>query len=465
MKKRVILWVLSCVSILVSAQNTATEVLTFEEYLGYVKQYHPFVKQANLLISEGQAKLMKARGAFDPKLEVDYDRKKFKSTEYYDKLNATFKVPTWFGIEFKGNFEENSGVFLNPEADLPEDGLYNVGVSIPIARGFLTNRRMASLRQARLFKRQVQAERQLAVNNILYEASVVYFNWLKAYNDLKIYETFVSNAQIRFDGVQKNFEAGENPAIDTLEAGIILNNRKLSSEQARIKFIKSTLELSNYLWLDNSIPVEVQENVVPDTQTFLRVDEVLKTSNLDLEAFIIEEHPKLKALDLKYESQKIERRLRMNNLLPQIDLEYNFLTATPELANSFNSANYKSGVRVNFPLLLRKERGDLKLAKLKLNDTEFEMVSTRLSLRNKFDALGNEVRSYDEQNELTNRIVTDYSKLLGAEERKFNLGESSLFLINSRESKLIEAELKAVDIENKFLKVKASMFQLVNTAI
>ena len=155
----------------------------------------------------------------------------------------------------------------------------------------------------------------------------------------------------------------------------------------------------------------------------------------------------------------------MNNLLPQIDLEYNFLTATPELANSFNSANYKSGVRVNFPLLLRKERGDLKLAKLKLNDTEFEMVSTRLSLRNKFDALGNEVRSYDEQNELTNRIVTDYSKLLGAEERKFNLGESSLFLINSRESKLIEAELKAVDIENKFLKVKASMFQLVNTAI
>ena len=465
MKKRVILWVLSCVSILVSAQNTATEVLTFEEYLGYVKQYHPFVKQANLLISEGQAKLMKARGAFDPKLEVDYDRKKFKSTEYYDKLNATFKVPTWFGIEFKGNFEENSGVFLNPEADLPEDGLYNVGVSIPIARGFLTNRRMASLRQARLFKRQVQAERQLAVNNILYEASVVYFNWLKAYNDLKIYETFVSNAQIRFDGVQKNFEAGENPAIDTLEAGIILNNRKLSSEQARIKFIKSTLELSNYLWLDNSIPVEVQENVVPDTQTFLRVDEVLKTSNLDLEAFIIEEHPKLKALDLKYESQKIERRLRMNNLLPQIDLEYNFLTATPELANSFNSANYKSGVRVNFPLLLRKERGDLKLAKLKLNDTEFEMVSTRLSLRNKFDALGNEVRSYEEQNELTDRIVTDYLKLLRAEERKFNLGESSLFLINSRESKLIEAELKAVDIENKFLKVKASMFQLVNTAI
>ncbi len=326
----VYLFVLFCFCRGALAQNDNKEVLTFEEYLGYVKQYHPFVKQANLLLSEGEAKLLKARGAFDPKLEVDYDRKKFKSTEYYDKLNTTFKIPTWFGVEFKGNFEENMGVFLNPEANLPEGGLYNVGVSLPIARGFLTNRRMASLRQARLFKRQVQAERQLEVNAILSEASVVYFNWLRAYNDLNVYDTFVSNAQVRFDGVQKNYEAGENPAIDTLEAGIILNNRKLNRERARIKYIKSSLELSNYLWLDNNIPIEIQANVLPDTETYSTVDQVLKTSNLDVEAFVVEEHPKLKALDLKYESQKIERRLKMNNLLPQIDLEYNFLTETPE---------------------------------------------------------------------------------------------------------------------------------------
>ena len=81
-----------------------TNVLRFDEYLGYVKKFHPIVKQAELVINESQAKLMKSRGAFDPKMEVDYDRKKFKSTEYFDKLNATFKVPTWYGIELKGEF-------------------------------------------------------------------------------------------------------------------------------------------------------------------------------------------------------------------------------------------------------------------------------------------------------------------------------------------------------------------------
>lgn len=447
------------------AQTKDAAVLTFDEYMGYVKKYHPLVKQANLLLEESQAKLMKARGAFDPKLAVDYDRKKFKSTEYYDKLNATFKIPTWFGIEFKGNFEENSGFFLNPEGNLPEDGLYNIGVSIPLARGLLTNKRMAMLRQAKLYREQAQAERQLEVNTIVYNASIVYFNWLKSYKDQQVYTTFVANAITRFEGIKKNYELGENAAIDTLEAGIILNNRKLAQEQARIVFIKSSLELSNFLWLENEIPVELQDAVIPDIQTFKTIDNVLSTTPLEIESTVLENHPKLRALDFKYKSQKIERRLQLNNLLPKVDLEYNFLSDTPDIANSFTTANYKSGLRLNFPLFLRKERGDLKLARLKLNAIEFDLISTKLYLENKFGALANESISYETQGNLTATIVQDYSRLLKAEERKFNLGESSLFLINSRESKLIEAELKAIDIENKFFKVKANLFQLVNPQI
>ena len=446
-------------------QSEDNTILTFEEYLGYVKKYHPLVKQANLLIDEGQAKLMKARGGFDPKLEVDYDRKKFKSTEYYDKLNTAFKVPTWFGIEFKGSFEENTGDFLNPEGSLPTDGLYNVGVSIPLARGLLTNQRMAMLKQAKLYKNQVQAERQLVVNTIVYNASIVFFNWLKAYKEQQVYDSFVENAKIRFQGIKKNVELGENPAIDTLEAGIILNNRKLALEQARIKFVKSSLELSSFLWLENDIPVELQDNVIPNLETHIEADRVLKTSQLHIENIVIENHPKLRTLDIKYKSQKIDQRLRYNNLLPKINLEYNFLSETPDVANSFNTENYKSRLTVNFPLFLRKERGDLKLAKLKLNALKFDMVSTKVSLENKFSAINQEITSYDNQRSLTDTIVEDYSRLLRAEERKFSLGESSLFLINSRESKLLDSKLKAIEIENKFLKTKASLFELTNSVL
>ncbi|WP_298345462.1 TolC family protein [uncultured Algibacter sp.] len=458
---RVILFniILFC-SGLVSAQDS-TSVITLSEYLGYVKSFHPIVKQANLVINVSEAKLMKARGAFDPKLEVDYDRKKFKNTEYFDRLNATFKIPTWFGVEIKGNFEENTGEFLNPQAFVPEDGLYSAGVSVPVARGLLTNKRMAMLRQSRLYVKQAQADRQLLVNNILYEATVSYFNWLRRYNEKRVYEDFLDNAKIRFDGIVKSYEVGDKPAIDTLEARITLNNRRLNLEKSRIKFIKSSLELSNFLWLNDNTPIEIQDGVIPDVSTIASIDTILNTSGLDIENFDIESHPKLQSLDYKYRSLNIEKRLKANNLLPQIDLQYNFLSETPEVARSFSTAAYKSALNISFPLFLRKERGDLKLAKLKLQDTRFDIQNTRVSLKNKIDAINQELDSYVLQNDYTETIVNDYSKMLSAEERKFFLGESSLFLVNSRESKLIDAKLKAIEIENDFFKTKANLFNVL----
>ncbi|AXG69472.1 outer membrane efflux protein [Kordia sp. SMS9] len=441
--------------------NPLDSIMSLDEYLGYVKTYHPIVKQANLIISESEAKLLKSRGAFDPKLEVDYDRKKFKNTEYYDKLNATFKIPTWYGVEFKANFEENTGEFLNPEFSVPTDGLYSAGVSVSLARGFLMNERMAMLKQAKLFTQQAQADQQLLVNEILYEASITYFKWLKTFRNRQVFESFLSNAQLRFDGIKRSYQAGEKAAIDTLEARLTLNTRKLDLEKARIKYIKTSLELSNFLWLNNDTPVELRPSIQPDTETVNRIDEVLNVTGFDNEDFDVEAHPKIQSLNLKYESLVLNRRLKQNNLLPQIDLQYNFLSQTPDEAGTFNTQNYKAGLNISFPLFLRKERGDLRLAKLKLQDVDFERTTTRVNLKNKIDAVTQEIESYQIQNQLTEELVEDYEVMLRAEERKFFLGESSLFLVNSREAKLIENLLKAIELENKYFKTKASLFNIM----
>ncbi|KAB8151983.1 transporter [Kordia sp. TARA_039_SRF] len=442
-------------------ENPLDSVMSLDEYLGYVKTYHPIVKQANLIINESEAKLLKARGAFDPKLEVDYNRKKFKKTEYYDKLNATFKIPTWYGVEFKANFEENTGEFLNPEFSVPTDGLYSAGVSVSLARGFLMNERMAMLKQAKLFTQQAQADQQLLVNEILYEASITYFTWLKSYRNREVYQSFLSNAQLRFDGIKKSYRAGDKAAIDTLEASLTLNTRKLDLEKARIKFIKSSLELSNFLWLNNDTPVELQPYIRPDVDTANRIDEVLNVTGFDSADFDVEAHPKIQSLNLKYESLLLNRRLKLNNLLPQIDLQYNFLTQTPDETGTFNTQNYKAGLNISFPLFLRKERGDLHLAKLKLQDIDFERTATRVNLKNKINAVTQEIESYQLQNQLTEQLVNDYQVMLRAEERKFFLGESSLFLVNSREAKLIENLIKAIDLENKYFTTKANLFNIM----
>ena len=441
-----------------SQTDSLETVLRFDEYLGYVKKFHPIVKQAELVIDESQAKLMKSRGAFDPKIEVDYDRKRLKGTEYWNQLNGTFKVPTWFGVELKASFEENTGVFLNPENFIQDGGLYSAGLSVPVARGLFINDRMASLKQARLFREQAKADRDIFVNNILFEASVVYFKWLQAYNELKLFENFLINAQQRYRGVLRGVELGENAQIDATEARIAFNSRKLSLEQSRVKMMNASLELSTFLWLDNNIPVELQPNVIPDADTDPIVDATFNIDQLRNEETAIDLHPKMQSLDFKVQSLEVEKRLRANMLLPRVDLEYNFLTGTPDIGRSFNTADYKGGLNVSMPLFLRKERGNLKLAKIKLQDTEFEVNATRVNLINKINALKQELDSYVTQNEITEQMVADYQSMLTAEERKFQLGESSLFLVNSRESKLIDGQLKAISIQNKFFKTKAKLF-------
>lgn len=438
--------------------ETISEVLRFDEYLGYVKKFHPIVKQAELVIDESQAKLLKSRGAFDPKFEVDYDRKKFKGTEYFDRLNGMFKIPTWYGIELKATFEENSGDFLNPEAFVPDDGLYSAGVKMSVAQGFLINDRMASLKQAKLFREQAKADRDIFVNNILFEASLAYFKWLQAYNELKLFENFLTNAQLRFRGIERGAEVGERAQIDVVEARIAINQRKLSLEQSKVKLMKAALELSTFLWLEDNVPVELQPNVMPDVDSEPIVDATFSINQLREDDVIIDTHPKMISLDYKLQGLEVDTRLKANKLLPTVDVEYNFITEVPDVARTFNTGEYKGGLNISFPLFLRKERGDLRLAKLKLQDTEFEIDATRVNLQNKINALRQELDSYVTQNDLVEQIVTDYTRMLEAEERKFVLGESSLFLVNSRESKLIDGQLKAIEVQYKFYSTKAKLF-------
>ncbi|MGB3606984.1 MAG: TolC family protein [Psychroserpens sp.] len=435
-----------------------TLVLSFSEYLGYVKKFHPIAKQAELTIQMGQANLMKARGGFDPKIEVDNERKKFKNLEYFDELNATFKIPTWYGIELKGNFEQNTGEFLNPQAFVPDDGLYSAGISASLGQGLLINKRMADLKKAKFFREQTKADREMLINQILYEASLAYFNWLQTYNEIQIYTQFLENATIRLEGVKSSVVNGDKAAIDSIEAGITVKNRALGLEQSKVKLMKASLELSTFLWLNDDIPVEIQPNVIPDALVEESIDDVLEISGLPLTDFALENHPKLRSLNFKFDGLEVDRRLKANKLLPKIDVQYNFLTETADVARSFNTNQYKGGFNIAFPLFLRKERGDLRLAKVKLEDLQFEIDNATIEIQNKVLAIYRELESFETQNRLIDDIVTDYATMLNAEERKFNFGESSIFLINSREKSLIDSQLKSVELQNKFLKAKATLF-------
>jgi outer membrane protein TolC len=443
-----------------SQENAADSILTLDAYLGYVKQFHPLVKQANIEVSQAQSEIIASRGGFDPKIEVDYENKQFKSTEYYDLLTTTFKIPTWYGVEIKAGFDRMEGDFLNPQNTTPDNGLAKLGISVPLGQGLLINDRMADLKKAKIFVNLSKAERDLEVANILYLASNSYFNWYRNYNEYKLYQTFLKNATIRYDGIIGLIDAGDRPAIDSVEAGILVKSRKLNLEQARLKLVKSKLELSNFLWFENNLPLELQDFITPESALEKSIENTLRTNGLLLATIDFENHPKIKSLQNKVSILEVDKRLKGNLLLPTLNLNYNYISE-PEFVRDFNTLNYQYGVNFSLPLFLRKERGNFQVAKFKLQDAELDLQFENQVLKNKIEYQLEEISSLKSQIDIANELVSNFQTMLDSEEKLFLFGESSLFLINTRENSLLSTSLQQIDTQIKFCVSNSDLFRLI----
>lgn len=438
----------------VIGQNTTA--FSFNEFLGYVKKYHPLVKQADLKLNEAQANLMLARGAFDPKIEVDYSEKQFKDKNYYSVLNSSFKIPTWYGIELKAGFDNAEGIYINPENTLPNTGITSLGISVPVGQGLFINQRMADIKKAKIAQNLNSAERNLQAIEVLYEASMSYANWKRSFEEVKLYENYLKNALTRYKGVSELIIQGDKPAIDSVEAGIAVTTRRLNLEDAQLKYTKARLELSNYLWYENNLPLELKEELQPEKTLSITIKETLQIN--ELSSFSLDNHPKIKALDAKIDLLKVEKQLKANALLPKLDLSYNYLSE-PSAVDQYRMEDYKIGLNFSIPIFLRKERAGLKLAKLKIQDTQLSLQFERKSLENKLKSQQQEIISLQKQQAYNSQLVQNFNQLLTAEDRLFGMGESSLFLINSRENTLVSSQLNAIGLENRYFQALLGLYK------
>jgi outer membrane protein TolC len=101
------------------------------------------------------------------------------------------------------------------------------------------------------------------------------------------------------------------------------------------------------------------------------------------------------------------------------------------------------------------------LAKLKLQDSQLDLNLERLQLDNKMKAGRNEITALQNQISITNTLVEDYNTMLQSEERLFSFGESSIFLINSRENSLLSSQISQINLENRYLNSYANLFRIM----
>ncbi|TXC76076.1 TolC family protein [Luteibaculum oceani] len=421
-------------------QSSTTE-LGYQDFIERVFEHHPEAVVANLIETRALAKLSESRGNFDPQFFIDISEKKFDQKDYYGLREMGLVVPTVLGLKFDAGLERNRGVFLNPENSTPSDGLYYAGVSLPILQGLITDKRRTALAKAKALAQVGEAEKDLALATLHYNASNAYYNWCAAYLKLNIYKDALFAARTRYNAVVNSYYLGDKPAIDTVEAGIQVANRQVDLNNQIIKLFKAKNDLETYLWQNGYLPLELDSNTIPRVRDFYARDFDSKLDSLQF--------PLLRALKGEIAATKTELRWAREQIKPTLNLKYQVLNSASLQPNELRyqglDNNYKWGLEFTFPILIREARGKSRFYAAKTESLERKYQSKEREIENKVEVNIQALEILKQQQKLVDRNVANYNELLGAERTLFQNGESSLFLVNAREQGWLKSQIDRID--------------------
>ncbi|NNJ56812.1 MAG: TolC family protein [Bacteroidia bacterium] len=419
------------------AQND-TLVFNEKSFLQQAKTYAPALINSALEVEIQNEEWMESKAAFQPKLNGTFDLKNFDDKTYYNRLNGGLKIKTPAGIKLNGGYTDNSGVFLNPENNVPVQGLAFAGIEIPLGAGMFTDQERTEVKQRAIKKDAASLVNQLEVNNYLLEAGEAYWEWYGNILLLELANDALSRAQKRFNFVKQMNQIKEVADIDTLEAFINLQNRSAYTIANQIKWVKSKNYLNNFLWL----PTIKNEEIAPEVDinyTAVFPDSLTKFDYINI-------HPIILLNNADSLLNKTELTLVREYFKPELDFEFKL----QESANNVGSFDYNPaqnnyvGVNLNMPLFLRKERAKAK----QLNYKGTIIQNKKTELLNKVK-IAQEIHYTNTENLKRNVLLwldasKNYKRMLEAEQLKYNLGESSLFVVNNRELKWIDSREKYI---------------------
>ncbi len=451
----------------VTRPGDTAKVFSLQHLADLVLANHPIVKQAALLSDEARSQVLQARGGFDPKLAAGFDRKLFGGTGYYNNWGNELKIPLWpGGIDLKASYNRSVGTYVNPESRTPLNGLAGVGLSVPIGQGLLIDARRSTLRQARVLQTAAEADRVKQINEVWLQAAKDYWTWYYTSRQVALIREGVALADRRFRGTARRARLGDQAPIDSVEAQITVQDRQVQAEQLEVDLQNARLLLSNHLWTPGGQPAELPAYAVPQAPA---LDTVSRAELARLADLAATQHPTLRKLEAKISQLGIEERYRRELLKPKLNVSGVLLSQgnfyRPEVPASYNFGmdNYKLGVDFAFPLFLRAERGKLQYTRIQQQETRLERQQSQRTIVTQVNAVYNTLQAYARQLLLQAQTIANQRVLLQAELQKFELGESTIFLINARETKLTDLRLKQESLRASYEKARAELYYYAGT--
>ncbi|MEY2925312.1 MAG: hypothetical protein RLZZ337_1862, partial [Bacteroidota bacterium] len=161
---------------------------------------------------------------------------------------------------------------------------------------------------------------------------------------------------------------------------------------------------------------------------------------------LVYNHPIIQLIENDSLINNANIRLMREYFKPQVDLAFKFQQDAADVGSfnySFDQNRYV-GLNMYMPLFLRKERAKANQLETKQQMLVNKKSETFVKIKNDLDIALNNTQTLARSVSLWQNITENYEQLLIAEQTKFNLGESSLFILNNRELRWIDSREKYI---------------------
>jgi outer membrane protein TolC len=418
------------------------QMLTLGALLDSVNKNYPPLKAALLERPLAEADLLNQEGRFDLSVRSRLDTQNFGfyQNERFE-IGVTQPVQIW-GATLFSDYSLSLGRYppYDGKVQTNDLGQIRTGLRLPLARDRAIDDRRAGLGRARLGLRLADLSIDQQRLAIFQMATRRYWDWIAAGRRLSIANILLEVAIGRDAILQEAVRIGALPQFEQLDNQRIVLQRRNNVVEARRSLENAAIELSLFYRDDSGQPRLADMNqLVPG---FPEPVELLESQVLDDMNAALGRRPDVLRFLFQRDQVNIDKRLAQNQRLPNVDLFTEFFREAGSGPVLRGPNDLRVGLIFDLPLQRRQATARLQNAEARLGQLaqreQFQRDQVTAEVR---DAASAVRAAYERSQVLTSELEVT-RQVEAAERLRFELGDSTLFVLNLREQATAEAAVR-----------------------
>ncbi len=427
----------------------AKEVFTKEHILRYLDENNPSVYSAI-----GKKYIYKEKekyqlGNFDTNLAVKYDKKEYPVTggEYF---STVIEKPIENGMEFSLGYRKAEGTQEYNNIKTGDDGEIQLGVRAPLLSVInnLSERKL-NLESARQNSKIANSEAKNNIRLLYFDTVAAYYKLLYFKQNLQLVSDLLNNAKRREKIIAKKVKLGSSARISNLEAKQQIINRQQQFLSTQNSYQNALENFSQYLNLrtetfeqEYSLPslLNVKKK---NREIYPSLDEALKN------------RPDLQAYDYDIKKLELQSQLVSISKYPKIDVGL-------YAVHDFQEENgFKVTFDMDFPIERRKFLGKSLEIKKSIQNINQKKEKKVIHIRTELNVINHSIKTLQRNIENAQLEVDLVEELELAENKKYEVGLSNLFMLNQREVYTLGVKKKLLKYNLEYLILQEELDKVV----